>query len=114
MIILFNRYRFIHPCENRCPRHTILVKHLSQILAQNNINLYNKISILSKRTIRDKILAYLNLININNEPYFDIPLNRQELANFLAVDRSALSKELSNLKQEGIIDFNKNHFSIKK
>lgn len=113
-IILFNRYRFIHPCENRCPRHTILVKHLSQILAQNNINLYNKISILSKRTIRDKILAYLNLININNEPYFDIPLNRQELANFLAVDRSALSKELSNLKQEGIIDFNKNHFSIKK
>lgn len=112
-VVFFNRYRFIYPCENRCVRHRLLEKNLHKQLATDNMELNNKVLILSKRSIREKILTYLNLIQENhNSNYFDIPLNRQELANYLAVDRSALSIELSKMKKENIIDYDKNHFKI--
>ena len=113
-IVLLNRYRFIYPCENRCMRHRILEKNLHRQLANDNIELNNKISLLTKRSIREKILAYLKRIQEKEgKDYFDIPLNRQELANYLAVDRSALSIELSKMKKENLIDFTKNHFNLK-
>lgn len=113
-VVLFNRYRFINPCENACLRHQQLTKNLVKILAESNIEMNEKIMVLSKRTIREKVLTYLRMIrDKNNSNYFDIPFNRQELANFLAVDRSALSIELSKMKKENIIDFNKNHFNLK-
>ena len=113
-VIFFNRYRFLYPCENRCPRHTILEKNLHKELALDNLELTNKIYTITKRTIREKILTYLKLMKEKTHSnYFDIPLNRQELANYLAVDRSALSIELSKMKKENLIDFNKNHFNLK-
>lgn len=113
-VVFFNRYRFVYHCENRCLRHRTLEKNLHRQLANDNLELNNKILIISKRTIREKILTYLNLIKERtNSSYFDIPLNRQELANYLAVDRSALSIELSKMKKEDLIDFNKNHFNLK-
>lgn len=113
IVVFFNRYRFVYPCENRCFRHRKLEKNLHKQLANDNMEQSNKIFILSKRSTREKILAYLNLEKEkNNSNYFDIPLNRQELASFLAVDRSALSIELSKMKKAHIIDFNKNHFKL--
>lgn len=113
-IVLFNRYRLIYPCENRCTRHTILQKNLINKLANDNLELNDKIYTVTKRSIREKILAYLKSFKQKTgSNYFDIPLNRQELANFLAVDRSALSIELSKMKREHLIDFNKNHFNLK-
>ena len=113
-VVFFNRYRFVCPCENRCLRHRILEKNLHKQLATDNLELNNKIFVITKRTIREKILAYLKLIQEKSKAnYFDIPLNRQELANYLAVDRSALSIELSKMRKENIIDFTKNHFSLK-
>ncbi|MBQ8430929.1 MAG: Crp/Fnr family transcriptional regulator [Clostridia bacterium] len=112
-ILLFNQFRFTKPCENRCPRHIQMEKNLTKLLAQSNYEMALKINILSKRTIRDKVMAYLNMISkYSRSNYFDIPLNRQELANYLAVDRSALSIELSKMKKDGLIDYNKNHFHL--
>lgn len=113
-IILFNRFRFIKCCENNCSRHKVMLKNVTNLLVETNLEMIEKINILQKRTIREKVLAYLhNVSKKTNEKYFDIPLNRQELANYLAVDRSALSIELAKMKKDGLIDFNKNHFNLK-
>lgn len=114
-ILLFNKYRFLKQCENNCKRHNLLINNITNILAEMNMELMNKINILSKRTIREKVLEYLNQMSKKlNSKYFDIPYNRIELANFLSVDRSALSLELSKMKKDNIIDYNKNHFQLKK
>lgn len=113
-IILFNRYRFIKPCENNCHRHKQLLKNITNLIVKSNLEMIEKINILQKRTIREKVLAYLhNVSKKEDSKYFDIPFNRQELANYLAIDRSALSIELAKMKKDGLIDFNKNHFNLK-
>lgn len=113
-IILFNRYRFVAGCDNECPRHKKLINNLLKDIAESNNEMQFRINLLTKRTMREKILTYLEEIaKTSNSKYFDIPLNRQELANYLSVDRSALSIELAKMKKEKIIDYNKNHFIIK-
>lgn len=75
--------------------------------------LNKKNEFLSKRSIRDKLASYLlSEAEINGSLTFEIRLNRHELADFLCVDRSALSRELGNLRDEGIVSFNKNSFTI--
>lgn len=113
-VLTMNKYKVIHPCENRCIRHTQLQNNLVKIISQKNIELMQKFNHITKPSTKDKVLAYLQYVSKKeNSKYFDIPFNRQELADYLSVDRSALSFELSKLKKQGIIDFNKNHFMLK-
>lgn len=85
-----------------------------KILAQKNIFLNNKIEHLSKRTIRDKLLSYLKEESRkNNLKEFNISFNRSELADYLFIDRSAMSRELGRMKDDGLIEFNKNRFKLK-
>ena len=87
---------------------------LLQIFARKNVFLTGRIDHLSRRTLREKLLSYLyEQAQLSDSLYFTIPLNRQELADYLAADRSALSAVLSKLKKEGIIDYHKNRFAIK-
>ena len=68
---------------------------------------------MSKRTTRDKILSYLSAhANVKNSNEFDIPFNRQQLADYLSVDRSAMSAELGRMQNEGLIEYKKNHFRL--
>ena len=72
-----------------------------------------KLKLLSKKNIREKVLAYLHNQSIKaGSSYFDLPYNKTELANYLSVDRSALSTTLSKLREEGLIDFDKKHYHI--
>lgn len=113
-VLTMNKYRVIYPCNNMCLRHTQIQNNLVKIISQKNIELMQKFNHITKPSTKDKVLAYLHYISKNqNSRYFDIPFNRQELADYLSVDRSALSFELSKLKKQGIIDFNKNHFMLK-
>lgn len=113
LVLFMNKRRVITPCDNRCPRHEIVIKNLMQIVAESNINLLDKITHMSKKTTRDKLLSYFNsLANKTGSNYFEIPFNKTELANFLSVDRSAMSTELSKMKEEGLIDFEKRQFRI--
>ena len=85
------------------------------LLGQKSVSLINKIEICSKPTIREKILAYLSLIAQNQRSrYVTVPTNRSQMAEYLGVNRSAMTRELSKMQQEGIIDFDKNTFTIKK
>ena len=91
----------------------IFISNLMKAFAKKTVFLTRRIEHLSKRTIKEKVLSYLNEQSGRQKKHnFDIPLNRQELADYLSVDRSALSAVLSKLKDEGVIDFHKNNFKL--
>ena len=82
-------------------------------LATKSVDFHRRIEITSKRTTREKLMAYLlNQSKLAGKSSFDIPFDRQELADYLEVDRSGLSAEISRLRQEGIIENRKNHFKL--
>lgn len=93
-------------------------KFLSNIFSislKKNILLTEKIEHITKKSIREKILSYLSTMALKkNSNNFDIPFDRQELADYLSVERSALSRELSSMKKDGIIDYKKNNFILHK
>ncbi|MGI6150341.1 MAG: Crp/Fnr family transcriptional regulator [Christensenellales bacterium] len=100
-------------CPQVCDFHTRLVENLLFIMASKNILLNRKIDHLSKRTTREKLLSYLSdQAFLQGSKEFDIPFNRQELADYLCVDRSAMSSELSRMQAEGLIRYQRNHFSF--
>ena len=113
-VLTMNKYAVMRPCVNMCPRHTQFQNNLVKIISQKNIELMQKFNHITKSSTKDKVLSYLQYVSKQqNSKYFDIPFNRQELADYLSVDRSALSFELSKLKKQGILDFTKNHFMLK-
>jgi CRP-like cAMP-binding protein len=105
--------RIINTCSANCVFHSKLIENMMKLLALKNIQMNQKLEITSKRNLRDKLTAYL-LIQAKEAKSLDfaIPLSRSELADYLYVDRSALSRELCNMRDEGLIEFNKNHFCI--
>ena len=93
-------------------QHKILVNVMAS-QRQLFISISEHLMCLSQKTIRDKIMRFLKICSESARSYtFDIPMSREQLAEYLAVDRASLSRSLSGLKSEGIIDFNKNHFTI--
>ncbi len=100
-------------CKNACKFHGIIVSNMLKILAQKNIFLTNKIEHLSKRSIREKLLSYLSSESKkHNLKEFTIPFNRNELADFLFLDRSAVSRELGKMRDDQLIKFHKDRFKI--
>ena len=90
-----------------------MIYNLMRDMARKNIMVYSKLEITGKRSTREKILAYLaHMEKQSGSNEFDIPFDRQELADYLEVDRSGLSAEISKLKREGVIDCHKNHFVL--
>lgn len=115
LVLFMNKHRVITPCENKCRRHDVVLKHIMQIVAESNKELLDKITHMSKKTIRDKLLSYFNLlVEKTGSNYFEIPFNKTELANYLSVDRSAMSTELSKMKEDGLIDYDKRQFHLTK
>lgn len=107
--------RVVHTCPGACAYHHQLVMNMITVMAQKNAGLMAKIDILSKKTLREKIAAYLmNAASSHNAKYFTVPMGRIELAEYLNADRSALTRELNAMKEEGFIDFEKNTFRILK
>lgn len=113
VVLFFNVKKIITVCSSACKFHTLVVQNLFFAISEQNRKLVQKISYLSKRTTREKLIAYLSdEAKCQNTSCVSIPFNRQELANFLSVERSAMSNELSKMRDEGLITFNKNHFTL--
>ena len=107
--------RLVSPCSNSCIYHRQLIENMLNILALKNISLTQKIELVSKKTTREKLLAYLSAeAQKARKSSFSIPFDRQGLADYLSVDRSAMSAVLSKLRSEGIINFRKNKFELLK
>lgn len=92
-----------------------IVRNLLMISMQKNLALSGRSFHISHKTVRARVMSYLNSESIRKgRTTFAIPFNRQQMADYLNLDRTALSKELGRMKRDGLIDFNKNHFQIKK
>lgn len=114
-ILALDNFRFLNPCQNYCPRHTKILNKAYVLLSKQNQSLLNRIKELSMKSTKKKVMCYLNNVRKTNKANeFNIPYNREELANYLGVERSALSKELSDLQKQGFIKYHKNHFTILK
>ncbi len=112
-LLLIDVKKILVTCPTACPFHTRLIENLMAILARKNIMLGAKIRHLSRRTTRDKLLSYLSeQAREAGSRSFAIPFNRQELADYLCVDRSAMSAELSKLRTECVLDYEKNEFTF--
>lgn len=112
-VIFFDVSRIIRVCSNACRFHTKIVENLFFILSHKNRELMQKISHISRRTTREKLISYLSEESRRqNNSSFKIPFNRQQLADYLSVDRSAMSNELCKMRDEGLLNFEKSHFEL--
>ena len=112
-LLLLDCRRVTGPCEKGCAVHQRLVLNLLQVMAQKNLAFHQKLQILSRRTTREKLLAYLDLqARQHQSASFFIPFDRQALADYLGVERSGLSSEIGRLKAEGVLDCRKNRFTL--
>ncbi len=112
--ILFMPFdRVMHSCTMACKFHHRLIENMVHIIANKNRDLMRKMEVISKRTLREKILAYLSIqAQLHDARYFEIPLGRVEWAEYLCADRSALTRELVKMKEDGLIDYDRNCFRI--
>ena len=112
-IMLLDFARLVKSCSSACEFHSRLVQNMMKIIARKNIYLNEKIGYLKKATTRQKLAAYLlDHMKSKSSLRLKIPLSREELADYLGVNRSALSRELSYMKRDGLIVYRKNDFEI--
>ena len=113
-VLFLNAARLMETCSNSCAHHNRLIQNLLQISAQKNLALSRRILHTSPKTIRGRLLSYLSEQAKQSGSYqFTIPFNRQQLADYLGVDRSAMSNELSKMQSEGILSRDKSRFILK-
>jgi CRP-like cAMP-binding protein len=112
-VIFFDVKRIITTCSSACRFHSMVVQNLFFAVSDKNRRLVQKLGHMAKRTTREKLLSYLSEeAKRQNSSTFTIPFNRQQLADFLSVDRSAMSNELGKMRDEGLILFEKNRFTL--
>ena len=112
-VIFFNVKRITTVCSASCRFHSMVVQNLFFALSEKNRVLVQKLGHISKRSTREKLMSYLSeQAEHQNSASFSIPFNRQQLADFLSVDRSAMSNELCKMRDDGLIEFEKNQFRL--
>ena len=112
-VILFDVNRILTTCSNACRFHSMVMQNLFFAISEKNRALVQKLGHMSQRTTREKLISYLSdEAKKQGTGSFAIPFNRQQLADFLSVDRSAMSNELCKMRDEGLLTFEKNHFSL--
>ena len=113
VVLLIDCRRITVSCTNACVFHSRIIFNLLRLVANKNLAFDQKIQITSKRSTREKLMAYLlNQAKLQNANRFTIPYDRQELADYLEVDRSGLSAEISKLRREGRLESEKNWFRL--
>ena len=111
LILLIPYYKVLNTCSMDCAFHHRLIENMVRILAEKNVRLMEKIEITSKKTLREKILTYLSIQErISSGRYIEVPMGRTAWALYLNANRSALTRELKKMKDEGIIDYDRNTF----
>lgn len=112
-ILLIDYGKIISACPGSCMFHERMVRNMLAVLARKNMMLTGKMEHLSRRTIREKLLSYFSSLAVGSgTSRFEIPFDRQQLADYLSIDRSALSRELSKMRDEGLLDYSKNSFRL--
>ncbi len=112
-IILLDARRVITSCSSACKFHSLVIQNLFFAISEKNRKLVQKLGHMSNRSTREKLMSYLSEeSNRQNSTTFCIPFNRQQLADFLSVDRSAMSHELCKMRDDGLLTFERNRFTL--
>ena len=112
-VLFLSFCRVMHTCTHACQFHQTLIENMVRLIARKNRELMRKIEVVSKKSLREKILAYLSIqAQSQGKKTFQVPLGRGEWAEYLCADRSALTRELTKMKEEGLIDYHRNSFEI--
>jgi len=113
IVIFFNVRKILTVCSAACRFHSMVIQNLFFAISEKNRKLVQKIGHMSKRSTRAKLLSYLSdEAKRHNSSHFTIPFTRQQLSDFLCVDRSAMSNELCKMRDEGLLEFEKNQFTL--
>lgn len=113
VVVFFDVKRIITTCSSACRFHATVVQNMFYAISEKNRKLVRKLGHMSKRSTREKLISYLSEeAKRQNSSSFTIPFNRQQLADFLSVDRSALSNELCKMRDDGLLEFEKNQFRL--
>ena len=112
--MFLNVKRVLNVCPSACEHHSRIIRNLLGELAEKNLRFGEKLTHMGQRTTRAKLMSYFSAEVQRLGSYeFDIPFSRQQLADYLAVERSGLSLELGKMRSEGLLDFHKSHFILK-
>ncbi len=106
--------RVLRPCSNQCAFHTAIAANMFRLMGDKLLMMLDKIEVSSKNSLREKILSYLMMLSERQgSKYITVPLNRTEMASFLQSNRSAMTRELSDMQADGLIEFDGNTFVLK-
>lgn len=112
-IMLLNMERFLKSCPNACAHHSRMVRNLVSVMAKRVLDLNEKLTHMAKRSTREKLLSYLSAESMRQGKLsFTIPYDRQQLADYLSVERAAMSVELGKLQKEGLLKTTRNYFEL--
>lgn len=112
-VLFLNMQNMLTTCKKGCAFHTRIIQNMLQISAQKNLNLSSRMMHTASRSLRERLLSYLSEQALEHgSEHFTIPFDRQQLADYLAVDRSAMSNELSKMQKDGLITYHKNEFVL--
>ena len=112
-VLFFDVRRILTVCSSACNFHSMVVQNLFFAISEKNRRLVQKLGHMAKRSTREKLISYLSEeAKQQNSGTFTIPFNRQQLADFLSVDRSAMSNELCKMRDDGLLTFEKNRFTL--
>lgn len=112
-VLFLDMKKVLTVCPSTCRFHSLVIENLLYVISEKNRNLVQKLGYMSKRSTREKIMSYLSdESKKQKDESITIPFNRQQLADFLSVDRSALSRELCKMREDGLITFHKNSFTL--
>ena len=112
--LFLNVKRILSLCPSACAHHSRIIRNLLGELAGKNLRFNEKLTHMGQRSTRAKIMSYLSAEAQRRGKYeFDIPFSRQQLADYLGVERSGLSLELGKMRKDGLLDFRKSHFTLK-
>ena len=113
-VMFLNVKRILNVCPSACSHHSRIIRNLLGELAEKNLRLNEKLTHMGQRTTRSKIMSYLSAeAQRLGTCEFDIPFSRQQLADYLGVERSGLSLELGRMKKDGVLEYRKSHFLLR-
>lgn len=113
-VLFLNMQKLLTTCERTCAFHTRLIMNMLRISAQKNLNMSSRMMHTASRSLRERLLSYFSEQALEHgSPHFTIPFNRQQLAEYLGVNRSAMSNELSKMQEDGFLTYHRNEFTLK-
>lgn len=106
-VVFFEYHHITHPCSKSCTHHTLLLENMFRLISKKSMALSERIEVLSRRTIRDKLLCYFSLQSLHqNARSFELPFSISALADYICSDRSAMMREMKSMREDGLIETN--------